>query len=62
MFKELKLDNRERSPLTARNQSILAHGFAPVSDATFRKLWDAAMKLGGFSEQQLPGFPRLAKP
>jgi CRISPR-associated protein (TIGR02710 family) len=61
-FKELKLDDRQLSPLTARNHSILAHGFSPASDATFRKLWDAAMKLGDFCEQQLPVFPRLAKP
>lgn len=62
VFKDLKLDNRQCSPLAARNQSILAHGFAPVGEATFKKLWDAAIRLGGFSEQDLPIFPCLAKP
>lgn len=59
-FKELKLDDRDRSPLTARNQSILAHGAQPVGKQVFDKLWSAAMTLGGFSESDLPTFPRLA--
>jgi CRISPR-associated protein (TIGR02710 family) len=59
-YKELKLDDRDRSPLKARNQSILAHGAQPVGKQVFDKLWSAAMTLGGFSESDLPTFPRLA--
>lgn len=60
-FKELKLDDRQLSPLTARNHSILAHGFEPVGEPVFQRLWDAAIGLAGFSEQELPVFPCLAK-
>ena len=38
LFHEIGLDNREKSPLTARNQSILAHGFDPVSDKVYQSL------------------------
>ncbi|HLH76748.1 MAG TPA: TIGR02710 family CRISPR-associated CARF protein [Candidatus Binataceae bacterium] len=60
-FKDLNLHDRERSPLAARNRSILAHGFQPASEQDFRRLWDAAMKLGRFEEHELPAFPRLTK-
>ncbi len=59
-FKDLKLDDRDRSPLTSRNHSILAHGAQPVGKQVFDKLWSAAMTLGGFSENDIPMFPRLA--
>jgi CRISPR-associated protein (TIGR02710 family) len=59
-FKELELNDSKQSPLTARNQSILAHGAQPVGEQVFDKLWCAAMTLGGFSERDLPTFPRLA--
>lgn len=59
-FKELGLHDPQRSPLTARNQSILAHGFRPVGCAVFERLWTAAMQLGGFNEEDLPVFPRLS--
>jgi CRISPR-associated protein (TIGR02710 family) len=60
-FKELQLHDRDRSPLSARNQSILAHGFQPVSETVFDRLWQSAMKLGEgvFAESDLPAFPRL---
>jgi CRISPR-associated protein (TIGR02710 family) len=61
-FKVLKLHDPQQSPLTARNQSILAHGFQPVSDQVFTRLWDAAVKLGGVAEQDLPLYPRLTNP
>lgn len=61
-FKRAGLHDLKQSPLTARNQSILAHGFQPVSTNVFGKLWKAAMDLGGFTEQDLTTFPRLAKP
>jgi CRISPR-associated protein (TIGR02710 family) len=59
VFRALELHDLERSPLSARNQSILAHGFHPVGEPVFRRLWDAAMKLGGFSDGHLARFPRL---
>lgn len=50
------------TPLAARNQSILAHGFQPVGHNVFDQLWSAAATLGGFTEAELPTFPRLAEP
>lgn len=61
-FTDLGLQDPQRSPLTARNQSILAHGFQPVGHNVFDQLWSAAAKLGGFTEAELPTFPRLAEP
>lgn len=61
-FKEFELHEHERSPLTSRNQSILAHGFEPVREVVFIRLWDSAIRLGSFSEDELPVFPCLAKP
>jgi CRISPR-associated protein (TIGR02710 family) len=58
-FKELRLHEMNRSPLAARNQSILAHGFQPVSSATVDKLYEAAMQLSGLAGEELPTFPRL---
>lgn len=58
-FKELGLHDPQCSPLTARNQSILAHGFQPVSEKVFNQLFDAVMKLGEFQEDALPVFPHL---
>jgi len=60
-FKSAGLRDPQQSPLTARNQSILAHGFQPVSDQVFEKLWKAAMELGGFAEHDLPIFPSLTR-
>lgn len=61
-FKDLGLHDPQRSPLTARNQSILAHGFQPVGPHVFDQLWSAAMTLGSFTEAELSTFPRLAEP
>lgn len=58
-FNQLNLDDRQRSPLTARNQSILAHGFQRVSDAVFGKLWCAALGLASVEERDLLSFPKL---
>ncbi len=58
-FMQLQLHDRQRSPLTARNQSILAHGFERVSDKVFEQLWDAATKLAGIQADGLPSFPSL---
>ena len=59
-FKQLQLHDRQRSPLTARNQSILAHGFERVSDKVFEQLWNAALQLAQIQEADLPVFPRMA--
>jgi len=59
-FKQLQLHDRQRSPLTARNQSILAHGFERVSDKVFEQLWNAALQLAQIQEAELPTFPRIA--
>jgi CRISPR-associated protein (TIGR02710 family) len=59
-FKQLQLDDRQRSPLTARNQSILAHGFERISDKVFEQLWNAALKLADVNESDLTLIPRLA--
>lgn len=59
-FKSLYLDDPQRSPLTARNQSILAHGFQPVGEEIFTQMWNAAMEVGNFQEKELSPFPMLA--
>jgi CRISPR-associated protein (TIGR02710 family) len=58
-FMQLQLHDRERSPLVARNQSILAHGWQRVSENVFNRLWGAALQLAETSESDLPSFPRL---
>ncbi|MFP4600086.1 MAG: TIGR02710 family CRISPR-associated CARF protein [Persicimonas sp.] len=50
-----------KSPLVARNRSILAHGFERVSDAVFEKLWTSALWLTGADAASLPSFPELAE-
>jgi CRISPR-associated protein (TIGR02710 family) len=60
-FKRLQLHDRQRSPLTARNQSILAHGFERVSDKVYEQLWNAALQLACTDESRLPSFPRLGR-
>lgn len=61
IFKELKLHDPQHSSLTARNQSVLAHGFQPVSEKIFNQLWGAAMRLSDLEETKLPAFPTLAR-
>jgi CRISPR-associated protein (TIGR02710 family) len=58
-FKRLNLHDRERSPLTARNRSILAHGFERVSEQVFEQLWKAVLELSNVPETELPSFPRI---
>lgn len=48
-----------KSPLVARNRSILAHGFERVSEAAFDKLWGAAVSLAAVDAARLPSFPAL---
>lgn len=49
-----------KSPLVARNRSILAHGFERVTDAVFAKLWTSALSLANVDAASLPSFPELA--
>jgi CRISPR-associated protein (TIGR02710 family) len=54
------LYEKEIKPLlNIRNQSILAHGFNPVEENTFRRLFDSALKVSGTKEEDLPQFPVL---
>lgn len=50
-----------KSPLVARNRSILAHGFERVTDAVFDKLWTSALCLANVDVASLPSFPELAE-
>lgn len=59
-FRSAALDGT-RSPLVARNQSILAHGFTTVSAAVFDKLWTAALSLAEVEEASLPSFPVIGE-
>lgn len=59
LFREMNLQDRKRSPLTARNQSILAHGFEAVSPNVFEQLWAAALRLAEYPESDLVQFPIL---
>lgn len=50
-----------KSPLVARNRSILAHGFERVSEVTFDKLWNSSLSLAGVDAASLPSFPELSE-
>lgn len=49
-FAEAGLDQDERSPLVARNQSILAHGFLPASQTVYTQLHDGLCRLAQFDQ------------
>jgi CRISPR-associated protein (TIGR02710 family) len=57
-FMDARLD-AAHSPLTARNRSILAHGFDRVSPEVFERLWKATLTLVDCQQTDLPCFPRL---
>ena len=62
VFQAVGFDDRKKSPLASRNQSILAHGFQPVGEKTYRRIWDGAMQLAGQLEifaASLPIFPQI---
>lgn len=59
-FVELRLSDPAGSPLSGRNDSILAHGFSPVGEKVYRNLWKCALALAACDEDDLPHFPRLA--
>jgi CRISPR-associated protein (TIGR02710 family) len=57
-FQEAKLDDA-KSPLAARNRSILAHGFERAPNSVFDGLCSQAISLAGIATSDLPRFPRL---
>jgi CRISPR-associated protein (TIGR02710 family) len=57
-FRAASLDGA-RSPLNARNHSILAHGFDRIAPAVFEQLWTAALALVDCQPAELPSFPKL---
>lgn len=50
-----------KSPLVARNRSILAHGFERVTEVVVNKLWTTALSLANVDMASLPSFPTLAE-
>ena len=52
-------DGQMRSLLDVRNQSILAHGFNPITRETFERLFDLIMRFSETSDELLPRFPVL---
>ncbi len=45
--------------LGTRNNSILAHGFNPVNEETFKRLLESILKFSKTKEEDLPGFPTI---
>jgi len=56
-FNELRLGDPKHSLLVARNSSILAHGYAPVSKDAAKELFAAALKLANLTKNDLTLFP-----
>jgi len=54
------LADPEKSLLTARNNSILAHGFQPVGEKVFNLLWKATLELAQIDEMELLQPQKLA--
>lgn len=48
-----------RKVLSIRNMSLLAHGFEPVSEETYRKLLAIALAFLGVKPEELPRFPQI---
>ncbi len=61
-FLESRLADRERSPLQARNHSILAHGFHAVTEGDAKSLLENLRMLAdGRLDGRIPEFPRLGE-
>lgn len=59
-FQAIFLDDPDNDgALGARNASILAHGFQPVAEAVFQRLWKATLELAEVDEKSLLKFPQL---
>lgn len=62
VFKQ-RFGDPKKSPLTARNESILAHGFSPVSQATAKQLLQIASQLLGVEDvNPIFQWPHSAEP
>ena len=48
-----------RGLLDRRNNSILAHGFVPITREDYEKFWEACLKFMEISTDRLPVFPEL---
>ncbi|GAI07764.1 unnamed protein product [marine sediment metagenome] len=48
--------------LSARNSSILAHGFSPVGQDTFCQLWQMLLEFSDTDQAKLPTFPQFPIP
>jgi hypothetical protein len=57
-FTEQKLDT-PKSPLSLRNQSILAHGYQPISQKAAEGLLTATLELAGCKVENLLTFPEI---
>jgi CRISPR-associated protein (TIGR02710 family) len=51
----------ETSPLTARNRSVLAHGWQAISERACDALWKDVLSLAEIQEKDLPRFPHLGR-
>ncbi|WP_321491783.1 TIGR02710 family CRISPR-associated CARF protein [uncultured Desulfobacter sp.] len=58
-FRELHLHDPQKSMLSARNKSILAHGYEPVSRIVAEKLLNATLKLADIEKENLLQFPKI---
>jgi CRISPR-associated protein (TIGR02710 family) len=58
---ESYLDTQDelRKALNVRNMSLLAHGFEPVTEKTYRNLLEIALTFMGLKAEDLPRFPRM---
>ena len=52
-------EGKIRPLLNVRNNSILAHGFAPIDERSFRKLLDSVLEVSETKEEDIPEFPLL---
>ena len=52
-------DKHLRPLLDLRNKSILAHGFTPIKEDTFKKMYSIILQFTGIEEDQIPKFPEL---
>jgi len=51
--------NEMRKLLDIRNNSILAHGFEPVQEKTYRRMLDISLSFLDGTEEDLPVFPKM---
>jgi CRISPR-associated protein (TIGR02710 family) len=56
-FQESDLADPKKSPLAARNQSILAHGFSPITEQVPKRLFKIALEFADACETDLPQSP-----